>query len=68
MRVLTFNVPDPAPAARTKKREKIKKEEEGIKKLEKEIENLKTLEIKGLINEVDIPYEELVKMIKELKN
>ena len=36
--------------------------------LEKEIENLKTLEIKGLINEVDIPYEELVKMIKELKN
>ena len=47
-----------------KKREKIKKEEEGIKKLEK----LKTLEIKGLINEVDIPYEELVKMIKELKN
>ena len=44
-----------------KKREKIKKEEEGIKKLE-------TLEIKGLINEVDIPYEELVKMIKELKN
>ena len=41
-----------------KKREKIKKEEEGIK----------TLEIKGLINEVDIPYEELVKMIKELKN
>ena len=39
-----------------------------IKKLEKEIENLKTLEIKGLINEVDIPYEELVKMIKELKN
>ena len=51
-----------------KKREKIKKEEEGIKKLEKEIENLKTPEIKGLINEVDIPYEELVKMIKELKN
>ena len=51
-----------------KKREKIKKEEEGIKKLEKEIENLKTLEIKGFINEVDIPYEELVKMIKELKN
>ena len=50
------------------RREKIKKEEEGIKKLEKEIENLKTLEIKGLINEVDIPYEELVKMIKELKN
>ena len=39
-----------------------------IKQLEKEIENLKTLEIKGLINEVDIPYEELVKMIKELKN
>ena len=46
--------------------EKIKAKEE--KKLEKEIENLKTLEIKGLINEVDIPYEELVKMIKELKN
>ena len=44
-----------------KKREKIKKEEEGIKKL-------KTLEIKRLINEVEIPYEELVKMIKELKN
>ena len=50
------------------KEEQILKEEEGIQKLEKEIENLKTLEIKGLINEVDIPYEELVKMIKELKN
>ena len=45
--------------------EKIKAKEEQILK---EIENLKTLEIKGLINEVDIPYEELVKMIKELKN
>lgn len=51
-----------------KKREKIKKEEIAIKKIEKEIEELKTLEIKGLMNEVNIPYEELVKMIKELKN
>ncbi|MDY4252880.1 MULTISPECIES: hypothetical protein [Bacteria] len=51
-----------------KKRAKIRREEEVIKKLEKEIENLKTLEIKGLINEVDIPYEDLVKMIRELKN
>ena len=50
------------------KEEQILKKREKIKKLEKEIENLKTLEIKGLINEVDIPYEELVKMIKELKN
>ena len=49
--------------------EKIKvKEEQILKKREKEIENLKTLEIKGLINEVDIPYEDLVKMIRELKN
>ena len=47
---------------------KIQNQEKRIAKLEKEIENLKTLEIKGLINEVDIPYEELVKMIKELKN
>ena len=51
-----------------KKRAKIRREEEVIKKLEKEIENLKTLEIKGLINEVDIPYEDLLKMIRELKN
>lgn len=51
-----------------KRREKIKKEEEAIKKLEKEIEDLKTSEIKGLMNEIDIPYEDLVKFIKELKN
>ena len=50
------------------KEEQILKKREKIKKEEEEIENLKTLEIKGLINEVDIPYEELVKMIKELKN
>ena len=36
--------------------------------IQEKIKDLKTLEIKGLINEVDIPYEELVKMIKELKN
>lgn len=52
----------------SKRKERIKKEEEAIKKLEKEIEELKTLEIKGLINEVNIPYEELVKFIKDLKN
>lgn len=52
----------------SKRKERIKKEEEAIKKLEKEIEDLKTLEIKGLINEVNIPYEELVKFIKDLKN
>ena len=51
-----------------KRKERIKKEEEAIKKLEKEIEDLKTLEIKGLINEVNMPYEELVKFIKDLKN
>lgn len=52
----------------SKRKERIKKEEEAIKKLEKEIEDLKTLEIKGLINEVNMPYEELVKFIKDLKN
>ncbi|CAM2078040.1 MAG: hypothetical protein NSGCLCUN01_02228 [uncultured Clostridium sp.] len=51
-----------------KKKEKIKKTEEEIKKLEKEIENLKTVEIKGLINEIDMPYEDLVKFIKDLKS
>lgn len=51
-----------------KRKERIKKEEEAIKKLEKEIEDLKTLEIKGLMNEIDIPYEDLVKFIKDLKN
>ena len=51
-----------------KRREKIKTEEEAIKNLEKEIEDLKTSEIKGLMNEIDIPYEDLVKFIKELKN
>ena len=44
-----------------KKKEKIKREEEAIKKLEKEIEE-------GLMNEIDIPYEDLVKFIKQLKN
>lgn len=51
-----------------KKKEKIKKTEEEIKKLEKEIENLKTVEIKGLINEIDMPYEDLIKFIKDLKS
>lgn len=51
-----------------KRKERIKKEEEAIKKLEKEIEDLKTLEVKGLINEINIPYEDLVKLIKDLKN
>ena len=40
--------------------EKIKAKEEQILK--------KRENIKVLINAVDIPYEELVKMIKELKN
>lgn len=51
-----------------KKKEKIKKEEINIKKLEADINELKTQEIRGLINEVDVPYEELVKLIKELKS
>lgn len=49
------------------RKEKIKKEEDQIKKLENEIKSLKAVQIQSLINEIDMPYDDVVKFIKDLK-
>ena len=45
----------------------ISKEQEKIKKANEEIKKLQELEIKGLINEVNIPYSELKELLKKYK-
>lgn len=46
---------------------RIKRDREKIKKLEGEIEEIKVLEIKGVIKEIDMPLSEALKILKELK-
>lgn len=46
---------------------RINKDREKIKKLEGEIEEIKILEIKGVIKEMDMPLSEALKLLKELK-
>lgn len=46
---------------------RINKDREKIKKLEGEIEEIKVLEIKGVIKEMDMPLSEALKLLKELK-
>lgn len=45
----------------------IKKEQDKIKKTEQEIKVLQDLEIKGIINELNIPYSELKEFLKSYK-
>ena len=42
----------------------ISKEQEKIKKMKAEIDSLKTLEIQGIINELNISYDELKTFLK----
>ena len=50
-----------------KSQEIINKEQGKIKKWKTEIESCKNLEIQGLINELNIPYDELKNYLKGLK-
>lgn len=47
--------------------ERIKKEEQKIKQYQEEIETLQNLEIKSLLKEVELPFDEIVKHLKKLK-
>lgn len=49
-------------------KERIAREQEKIKKLTEEIEEIESLEIKGLIKELDIPLSELKEFIKKIKH
>lgn len=51
-----------------KLKEKIAIFQEKINVLEKEVEELQSLEIKGVLKEIDMPFEELIKFMQELKN
>lgn len=47
--------------------ERIKREEQKIKQYQEEIETLQNLEIKSLLKEVELPFDEIVKHLKKLK-
>lgn len=46
---------------------RIKNDTEKIKVIQKEIEELKNLQIKGVIKELELPFPEVIKLLKELK-
>ncbi len=48
-------------------KERIKADTERIKGLEKEIETLENTEIKGAIKELNLPLEDVIKLLKDLK-
>lgn len=47
---------------------RMEKDKEKIKKLEEEIEEIKVLEIKGVIKEIDMPLSEVLGLLKEMKS
>ena len=47
---------------------RILKDKEKIKKLADEIEEIKVLEIKGVIKEIDMPLSEVLNLLKEMKS
>lgn len=51
-----------------KLRERIKSDTEKIKGLENEIEVLESLQIKGVIKELELPLPEVIKLLKGLKS
>lgn len=51
-----------------KSQEVINREQNKIKKWKSEIETCKSLEIQGLIDSLDIPYDEVKNYLKGLKN
>ena len=51
-----------------KSKQIIVKEQEKIKKAESDIKSLRELEIIGIINELNIPYDKLKEFLKSYKN
>lgn len=47
---------------------RMEKDKEKINKLEEEIEEIKVLEIKGVIKEIDMPLSEVLALLKEMKS
>lgn len=47
---------------------RMEKDKEKIKKLEEEIEEIKVLEIKGAIKQIDMPLSEVLALLKEMKS
>jgi len=47
--------------------ERIKSDNEKIRILQKEIEEIRNLQIKGVIKELELPFPEVIKLLKELK-
>lgn len=50
-----------------KLKKRIKTDTEKIKSIEKEIETLESMQIKGVIKELELPFPEIIKLLKELK-
>ena len=50
-----------------KLKERIKTDTEKIKSIEKEIETLESIQIKGVIKELELPFPEIIRLLKELK-
>lgn len=48
-------------------KERISKDEGTIKTLQKEIETLEHLEIKGMLKELDMPIEDIKELLKTMK-
>lgn len=47
-------------------KERINKEQERIKKLTKEIEEIESVEVKGMLKELNMPLDELKKFLKKM--
>jgi len=47
--------------------DRIKSDNEKIRILQKEIEEIRNLQIKGVIKELELPFPEVIKLLKELK-
>lgn len=52
----------------SKLRLKIEKDKEKIKKLEEDIEQIKILEIKGVVEEIDMPLSQALNLLRESKS
>lgn len=48
-------------------KERMNKEQERIKKLTKEIEEIESVEVKGMLKELNMPLDDLKKFLKGLK-
>ena len=51
-----------------KSKEKIAAEQAKVNKLNREIEELESLEVKGLIKELNLPLEDIKELIKEISS